>query len=42
MNKVALITGGTKGIGRGLVETYLLNGYSVATFSSEKINTESL
>ncbi|GEK38104.1 3-oxoacyl-ACP reductase [Enterococcus thailandicus] len=42
MNKVALITGGTKGIGRGLVETYLLNGYSVATFSSEKINTELL
>lgn len=42
MTKVIIITGGTKGIGRALVDTYLEKGYFVATFSSNEKNTSFL
>ncbi len=42
MTKVIIITGGTKGIGRKLVDVYLKNDDIVATFSSQKKNTQQL
>ncbi|HFE9852373.1 TPA: SDR family NAD(P)-dependent oxidoreductase [Enterococcus faecalis] len=42
MSKMVVITGGTRGIGRALVETYLKNGCSVATFSSKREHTDTL
>ncbi|MGX7024026.1 SDR family oxidoreductase [Vagococcus hydrophili] len=42
MNKVIVITGGTKGIGRALVDWYLKKGFCVATFSSQEKNTQHL
>ncbi len=35
-NKVAIVTGGTRGIGRAIVETYLKNGAQVVLFGSRK------
>lgn len=42
MCKTTLITGGTRGIGRALVEEYLSRGFHVATFSSNPNNAERL
>lgn len=35
-DKVAIVTGGTRGIGRSIVETYLKNGAKVVLFGSRK------
>ena len=42
MTKVVLITGGTRGIGRALVDVYLRHGFAVATCSSNPENTRQL
>lgn len=42
MTKVVLITGGTRGIGRALVDIYLRHGFAVATCSSNPENTRQL
>lgn len=39
-NKVAIVTGGTRGIGRAIVETYLKNGAKVVLFGSRKETVE--
>ena len=35
-NKVAIVTGGTRGIGFAIVKTYLQNGAKVAVFGSRQ------
>ncbi|MFD1671669.1 SDR family NAD(P)-dependent oxidoreductase [Agrilactobacillus yilanensis] len=42
MKPVAVITGGTRGIGRALVATYLKQGFQVATFSRNAQHTAAL
>lgn len=42
MTKVVLITGGTRGIGKALVDVYLRHGFAVATCSSNAENTRQL
>ena len=37
-NKVAIVTGGTRGIGFAIVKTYLQNGAKVAVFGSQSGN----
>ncbi len=39
-NKVAIVTGGTRGIGYAIVKTYLANGAKVALFGSRKETVE--
>lgn len=38
MNKLLFITGGSKGIGRATVETFLANGYHVVNFSRSALD----
>ncbi len=40
MEKIIIITGGSKGIGQGIVSTYLANGYKVFSISRTKIATQ--
>jgi short-subunit dehydrogenase len=42
MKKTAIITGGTKGIGRALVEVFIKNGFDVLTNSRDKQQLETL
>jgi short-subunit dehydrogenase len=42
MKKTAIITGGTKGIGRALVEVFIQNGFDVLTNSRDKKQLETL
>ena len=39
-NKVAVVTGGTRGIGFAIVKTYLQNGAKVAVFGSRQETVE--
>ena len=39
-NKVAIVTGGTRGIGFAIVRTYLQNGAKVAVFGSRQETVE--
>ncbi len=40
MNKLVFITGGSKGIGRATVETFLNNGYQVVNFSRSTLDLD--
>ena len=40
MNKILIITGGSKGIGKGIVETYIEQNYKIFSISRSRINDE--
>ena len=40
MDKILIITGGSKGIGKGIVETYIEQNYKIFSISRSRINDE--
>ncbi len=42
MNKLLVITGGTKGIGRAIIEKFMANGFDVATCSRKQVDLDNL